>query len=89
MIASRGDVTFNLRGHINVPNNVIEYVSLNELCIANTNYDIYAHNNTLVLRDYLGVSQPIMIPQGNYTVSSLMKVLNTAFADAVGTFKNI
>ena len=88
-IVSRGDVTFNLRRNINLPNNVIGYVSLNELTIANTDYNINANNNTLVLQDYLGVSQTITIPKGNYTVASLMTALNTAFANATGNFKNI
>ena len=32
-IVSRGDVSFNLHRNINLPNNVIGYVSLNELTI--------------------------------------------------------
>ena len=42
-IVSRGDVTFNLSRYINLPNNVIGYVSLNELTIPNTDYNINAN----------------------------------------------
>ena len=56
-IVSRGDVTFNLRRNINLPNNVIGYVSLNEMTIGNTVYNINGNNNTLVLQDYLGLTK--------------------------------
>ena len=39
-IVSRGDVAFNLTRYINLPNNVIGYVSLNELTIPNTDYNM-------------------------------------------------
>ena len=71
-IVSRGDVTFNLSRYINLPNNVIGYVSLNELTIPNTDYNINANNNTLVLQDYNTVSQLFTITPGNYTVSIVM-----------------
>ena len=88
-IVSRGDVTFNLSRYINLPNNVIGYVSLNELTIPNTDYNINANNNTLVLQDYNNVSQTFTITPGNYTVSTLMTALNTAFTAGVGNFQNI
>ena len=88
-IVSRGDVSFNLTRYINLPNNVIGYVSLNELTIPNTDYNINASNNTLVLQDYLGLSQTFTIPVGNYTVSTLMTALNSAFALGGGNFKDI
>ena len=50
-ITNRGNVTFNLRSNINLPNNVIGYVSLNELTIPNTNFNINTSNNSLVLLD--------------------------------------
>lgn len=89
-IVSRGDVTFNLRRNINLPNNVIGYVSLNEMTIGNTDYNINNNNNTLVLQDYLGLTQSITITPGNYTVTSLKTALNTRFAALVGNnFANI
>ena len=42
-----------------------------------------------MLQDYLGLTQTITITAGNYTVSSLMTALNTAFASAAGNFQNI
>ena len=47
-ITNRGNVTFNLRNTINLPNNVIGYVSLSGLTMPNTNYNINTSNNTLV-----------------------------------------
>ena len=47
---SRGDITFDLRRNIILPHGTIGYVSLNELTIPNTNYNINSSNNTLVLR---------------------------------------
>ena len=88
-IVSRGDVSFNLTRYINLPNNVIGYVSLNELTIPNTDYNINANNNKLVLQDYAGVSQTFTIPVGNYTVSTLMTALNSEFALGGGNFQNI
>ena len=64
-IVSRGDVTFNLSRNIKLPNNVIGYVSLNEMTIGNTDYNINGNNNTLVLQDYLGLTQSITITPGN------------------------
>ena len=89
-IVSRGNVTFNLQRNINLPNNVIAYVSLNDFIVANTDYNINDTNNTLVLQDHLGVSQSITITKGNYTVSSLMTALNARFAALVGNnFANV
>ena len=50
IVRSRGDITFNLQRNINLPNGTIGYVSLNELTIPNTNYNINSSNNTLVKR---------------------------------------
>ena len=89
-IVSRGDVTFNLRRNINLPNNVIAYVSLKEMNIRNTDYNINNNSSTLVLQDYLGLTQSITITPGNCTVKSLMASMNARFAALVGNnFANI
>ena len=89
-IVSRGDVSFNLIWNINLLNNVIAYVSLNEMTIGNTDYNINENNNTLNLQDYLVVSQSITNTPGNYTVTSLITALNTKFSTLVGNnFVNI
>ena len=89
-IVTRGDVSFNLQRYINLPNNVIGYVSLNELTIPNTDYNINTSNNKLVLQDYTGASQTINITPGNYTVSTLMTAFNAVTAALpAGNFKNI
>ena len=89
-IVKWGDVTFNLQRNINLLYNVIAYVSLNDFIVANTDYNINANNNTLVLQDYLGLTQSITITPGNYTVTSLMALMNTKFAALVGNnFANI
>ena len=51
IISSRGDITFNLRRDISLPSGTIGYVSLNELTVPNTNYNINTSNNKLVLLD--------------------------------------
>ena len=84
-----GDVKFLLRRNITLPNKVIGYVSLNELTIANTNYNINGNNNTLVLQDYLNTTETFTITAGNYTVNSLKEALNAAFAAGTGNFNNI
>ena len=81
-ITNRGNVTFNLRSNINLPNNVIGYVSLNELTIPNTNFNINSSNNTLVLSDSSLVAETFTITPGNYTVNQLKDALNTAFYNA-------
>ena len=81
-ITNRGNVTFNLRRNINLPNNVIGYVSLNELTIPNTNFNINSSNNSLVLLDRSLVPETFTITPGNYTVSQLKDALNTAFSVA-------
>ena len=80
-ITNRGNVTFNLRRNINLPNNVIGYVSLNELTIPNTNFNINSTNNTLVLLDVGLIEETFTITPGNYTVSQLKDALNTAFSN--------
>ena len=79
---NRGDVTFLLRRNINLPNNVIGYVSLNELTIPNTNFNINTSNNTLTLLDSSLVPETFTVTPGNYTVTQLKDALNTLFADA-------
>ena len=41
------------------------------------------------MQDYNSVSQSFTITPGNYTVSTLMTALNTAFTAGVGNFQNI
>ena len=40
IISSNGNVTFTLNQAIQLPSNVLGYISLQELTIANTNYNI-------------------------------------------------
>ena len=44
---SHGNITFDLRRSITLPNGTIGYVSLNELTVPNTNYNMNGSNNTL------------------------------------------
>ena len=82
-ITNRGDVTFNLRRNINLPHGTSGYVSLNELSIPNTNYNINTSNNSLVLMDSSGTSETITIDPGNYTVTTLKDALNENFANTI------
>ena len=76
---SHGDITFNLRKNICLPNGTIGYVSLNELTIPNTNYNIHSSNNKLIITDIDGVSLKHTVDEGNYTVSQLKDNINAAF----------
>ena len=80
IINNRGDVIFNLNRTISLPNGVIGYISLNELTIPNTNYNITSDNNTLVLIDDSEASYTVQIDPGNYTVNDLMNAINADLA---------
>ena len=85
IIQSRGDITFNLRRNISLPSGVIGYISLNELTIPNTNYNINSTNNKLnlqVIKNNTNViTQVFTITPGNYTVIQFKDALNAAFHD--------
>ena len=68
---NRGDLVFNLRRNITLPSGTIGYVSLNELTIPNTNYNINTSNNKLVLLDSSMVGTTFEVTPGNYTVQHL------------------
>ena len=69
-INNNGNVTFALNQQIQIPNDVVGYVSLQELTIPNTNYNINTYNNKLVLVDYANNTQTFTITPGNYTVTT-------------------
>ena len=71
-----------------MPTNVVGYVSLQELTIANTNYNynINTYNNNLVLVDYAGNTQTFTITPGNYTVTTFLTALNAQLANGVNNF---
>ena len=85
IIQSRGDITFNLRRNISLPSGVTGYVSLNELTIPNTNYNINSTNNKLNLEviknNTIVITQVFTITPGNYTVTQFKDALNAAFED--------
>ena len=82
VIRSRGDISYNLRRTINLPSDTIGYVSLRELTIPNTNYNINTSNNSLVLMDSHFIQETFTITPGNYTVNELKDALNAKFAAA-------
>ena len=88
-INNNGNVTFTLNQQIQIPNDVVGYVSLQELTIANTNYNIYAYNNTLVLIDYAGNTFTYTITPGNYTVTTFLVALNAQLLTGTANFSNI
>ena len=81
-IRSRGDITYNLRRTITLPSGTIGYVSLNELTIPNTNYNINSSNNVLVMTQFNGVPETFTVTPGNYTVTELRDALNVLFGNA-------
>jgi hypothetical protein len=88
-ITNNGNVTFTLNQQIQIPNDVIGYVSLQELTIANTNYNINSYNNMLILVDYFGNTQTYTITPGNYTVTTFLTALNVQLATGVNNFLGI
>ena len=89
-IVNRGNVTFNLKNTIHLPNNVIGYVSLSELTIGNTNYNINSSNNKLVLIDSSNTDESLTITPGNYTITQFNTALTNAIAGAAtANYKNI
>ena len=64
-MTNSSNVTFTLNQQIQIPNNIVGYVSIQELTITNTNYNINAYNNVLVLIDYAGNTQTFTITPGN------------------------
>ena len=85
IIQSRGDITFNLRRNISLPSVTIGYVSLNELSMPNTSYNINGTNNKLnlqVIKNNTNViTQLFTITPGNYTITQFKDALNAAFDD--------
>ena len=81
---SRGDILYNLKKTINLPQDTVGYVCLRELTIPNTNYNINSLNNinTLVLMDSHFIQETFTITAGNYTVNELRDALNVKFAAA-------
>ena len=85
-ISNNGNVTFTLNQAIQLPSNVLGYISLQELTIANTNYNINTYNNTLVLVDYASNTQTFTVSPGNYTVTTFLTALNAALANGANNF---
>ena len=82
----RGDAMFCLNQPINLPNNVVCYVSLNEMLIANMEYCVSSTNNLLYFQDTtLSGDAPYVatVPVGNYTATSLATALTAALKVSV------
>jgi hypothetical protein len=88
-VTNNGNVGFTLNQPIQLPTNVVGYVSLQELTIANTNYNINTYNNTLVLVDYANNTQTFTITPGNYTVTTFLTALNAVLANGINNFVGI
>ena len=88
-IINNGNVTFTLNQQIQIPNDVVGYVSLQELTIANTNYNINVYNNTLVLVDNAANTFTFTITPGNYTVTTFLTALNAKLATGANNFLGI
>ena len=85
-ISNSGNVNFNLNQKIQLPNNIVGYVSLQELTIADTNYNVNTYNNTLVLVDYANNTQTFTITPGNYTVTTFLTALNAQLVTGANIF---
>ena len=78
--STRGNMTFSLNQSIAIPNEVIGFVSLVELQIPNTQYNINSLNNYIEIALQNNNNSIFQIPFGNYTVDSLRTQLNTTLA---------
>jgi hypothetical protein len=85
---NKGDVTFLLNQHITIPNEVVGYVSLQELTIPNTNNNVNTTNNVLVLVDDTNNLETFTITPGNYTANSFLTTLNSELANATNNLAN-
>ena len=88
-INNNGNVNFLLNQQVKIPNDVIGYVSFQEVTIPNTNYNINTYNNTLVLVDYAANTQTFTITPGNYTVTTFLTALSTTLANGANNFLGI
>jgi len=79
----RNRIRFDLRESIIVPNNVDAYVSLVSFRYSNIFYNIDSHNCNLYysLSSDIGTIDTLVVPVGNYTISSLLSYLNTELLD--------
>jgi hypothetical protein len=73
-----GDMIFNLRQDISVDQNTEIYMSLREMTVANSEYNITNYNNTLYIH-LDGQDYSFDIEPGNYTVTTLINTLNAKF----------
>lgn len=73
---SRGQLSYIFQQPIHVPLDVYIYLTLSELTIPNSLYNVNSGNNTISF--LIGITlTSYTIPVGNYTVSTLLPVLNS------------
>jgi hypothetical protein len=78
----KSDISFNLKTLIKIPNNVDAFVQLDSFKCMNTFYNINSTNNIFYFSVngggyIIGTINNVVIPIGNYTISSLMTYINT------------
>ena len=67
--------SFLLNQQVKIPNDVIPFVSLQELTIANANYSISLYNNTLGLVDYAANTHTFTKTPGHDTFLTALSVV--------------
>ena len=79
----KSDVSFDLRNKITIPANVNCYVQLNTFRFVNSIYNVNSSNNKFyvsTLKSGVVTNVTITIPNGNYSIISILQYLNTALA---------
>ena len=79
----KSDIVYELKNKINIPNNVDAYIQLNTFKFINAFYNVNSSNNKFYVSMLKsGVSNDVVItlPNGNYSIISILQYLNTALA---------
>lgn len=81
-------IEFPLRTPIVIPSNIIAYVSLESFRYSNVFFNVDTYNNIFYysLSNEIGTIYSLVVPPGNYTISSLLQYLNTELADSFMSF---
>lgn len=84
----KSSITFNLKNTIKIPSNVDAYIQLNSFKFINSFYNVNSRNNQFYFSlnggaEDINTIYSILIPVGNYTITSLLAYLNTELASYI------
>ena len=79
----KSDIVYELKNKINIPNNVDAYIQLNTFKFINAFYNVNSSNNKFyvsMLKSGVSNNVVVTLPNGNYSIISILQYLNTALA---------